>query len=111
MTKHNDDLEQFAKDQLKDIDEIAELLSDLTSRPGWVRLKELVEKQVQERMTTVMTSSDLQLRLVNPPTTVERLCGEAAGMRLAMSIPETFLTAHEDMKNASNKPDQSDVDE
>jgi len=111
MSIQRDELEQIAKDQSKEIAEITEMLTDLTSRAGWGRLKELVEKQVQVRMTQVMTSSELQLRLVDPPTTTERLLGEACGLRLAMSLAETFLTAQEDMKNASEQTDQSDVDE
>lgn len=89
------ELLDIAKIQAQEYKELSELFLLLTASPAWNKLKELAEKQVQVRMTQVMTQSDFELRQLNPPTNVDRLCGEACGIRLVLQFPETFLTAME----------------
>lgn len=92
-----DEMNDIAKAQTKEAEELAELFRYLTASPAWTKFKELGEKHVQVRMTQVMTKSDAELKSLNPPTNIDRLCGEACGIRLALSLPELYLISEENL--------------
>ena len=87
-----DRLELEAREQLKELQELADDLGVLTSSKHWSSFKAVVEKHIAQRKNDLLVKSPRVLE--SEGTTSERLAGEACGMVLVLNMVDLIINEH-----------------
>jgi hypothetical protein len=95
--------QQTIRAEAKKNAELVDQMRMLTSLPAWNTFRELVERHLHSRVERVLLASNEELKQETPPTTVERVAGEATGLRLALRLPQMILDAAPETKGEDDE--------